>query len=144
MNRRSSCIVCVPWTGVWLALPIFSSLLIFFAPAPSRTVANEPAKTVKATVDYGDGVQKVFQSLEWKEGLTVLGALEEAAKHPRGIKFEHRGSGETAFVTSIDELKNEGAGRNWTYQVNGKRADKSCGVWVLRAGDEVVWLYGLQ
>jgi hypothetical protein len=53
-----------------------------------------------------------------------------------------RGSGATAFVTAIDDQKNEGIGRNWTFAVNGKRANKSCGVWVLKASDSIVWRFG--
>jgi len=33
--------------------------------------------------------------------------------------------GETAFLTQIDELENEGRGRNWIYRVNGELAKKS-------------------
>jgi hypothetical protein len=107
-------------------------------------LGNDDAKTVRLTIDYGDGVQKVFPALDWSEKLTVLGALEAANKHPRGIKFTHQGSGETAFVTAIDDQKNEGRGaRNWTYSVNDKRADQSCGACVLKAGDAVVWRFGL-
>ena len=111
-----------------------------------RAQADEPVpaqtQAVQLTIDYGDGVQKVFHPLAWKEGLTVLAALESASKHPRGIKLTVRGAGATAFVTAIDEQKNEGAGRNWTYRVNDKRANKSCGVWVLKTGDSVLWRFG--
>jgi uncharacterized protein DUF4430 len=128
------------WYGqsrrLWLA-----TLALCIVGTQSRLMADEPSKTVQLTIDYGDGVQKVFRNLEWKERMTVLDALQLAAKHPRGIKFSHRGSGATAFVTSIDEQTNEGAGRNWLYEVNGKPANKSCGVWELKAGDSVLWQF---
>jgi len=118
-----------------------------FGPSHSAG-ADEPGATqsqaVQLTIDYGDGVQKVFHPLAWKKGLTVLAALESASKHPRGVKLTVRGSGATALVTAIDDQTNEGAGRNWTYQVNGKRADKSCGVWVLKPGDKVLWRFGAE
>lgn len=104
--------------------------------------AAEPTKSVKLTIDYGDGVQKVFSDLAWKEGLTVFAALGQAAEHPRGIKLTHQGKGATTLVTGIDDLKNEGRGRNWTYEVNGKLADRGCGVWELAAGDAVLWRFG--
>ena len=107
-----------------------------------RLQAAEPAKTVKLTIDYGDGVQKVFSELAWKEGLTVFAALGQAAEHPRGIKLTHQGQGATTLVTAIDDLKNEGRGRNWVYDVNGKLADRGCGVWELQAGDAVLWRFG--
>lgn len=105
--------------------------------------AAEPAveKSVKLTIDYGDGVQKVFVALPWQEKMTVLAALEAAQKHPRGIKLAQQGSGERVLVTAIDELKNEGRGRNWLYEVNGKLADKSAGVYELSAGDAVLWRF---
>ncbi|HUE71743.1 MAG TPA: DUF4430 domain-containing protein [Pirellulaceae bacterium] len=105
--------------------------------------AAEPAaeKSVKLTIDYGDGVQKVFIALPWQEKMTVLAALEAAQKHPRGIKLAQQGSGERVLVTAIDELKNEGRGRNWLYEVNGKLADKSAGVYELSAGDAVLWRF---
>lgn len=121
----------------WL-LAIITTLLTSGLPVS----AAESAGTVRLTIDYGDGVQKVFAAIAWQEGQTVLAALEDAAKHPRGIKFEHRGAGATAFVISIDGQKNEGAGRNWLYEVNGKPANKSCGTWTLHAGDQVLWKFG--
>jgi hypothetical protein len=121
-------------------LLIITALLVGAFPLP----ATELEATVRLTVDYGDGVQKVFPSLAWQEGQTVLALLDAAAKHPRGIKFEHRGAGATTFVTSIDGQKNEGTGRNWVYEVNGKPANKSCGVWTLKAGDQVLWRFGKQ
>ena len=104
-------------------------LVVVGGGASRQSLAEDAAKTVRLTIDYGDGVQKVFSGLAWSEKLTVLATLEAATRHPRGIKLAHRGSGATAFVTAIDGLKNEGRGRNWTYQVNDKRADRSCGVW---------------
>jgi hypothetical protein len=127
-TRRHSC------------LAIIATILVVGLPLS----AAEPEASVRLTIDYGDGVQKVFASIAWQEGQTVLDLLEAAAKHPRGIKLEHRGSGATAFVTSIDGLKNEGTGRNWLYEVNGKPANKSCGVWTLKASDQVLWRFGKQ
>jgi hypothetical protein len=119
-------------------LAIITTLLVGAFPLS----AADSDATVRLTIDYGDGVQKVFAGIAWQEGQTVLAALESAAKHPRGIKFEHRGTGATAFVTSIDGQKNEGAGRNWLYEVNGNPANKSCGAWTLEAGDQVLWKFG--
>jgi hypothetical protein len=103
---------------------------------------TEPKETVKLVIDYGDGVQKVFASVPWTKETTVFSALEAAAKHPRGIKFTHLGKGETVLVTAIDELKNEGRGKNWLYEVNGKLGDRSCAVMSLKAGDSVLWRFG--
>lgn len=98
--------------------------------------------TVQLIIDYGDGVQKHFTTLEWKEGMTVLDAMAAAHKHPRGIKIVYRGKGETAFLTQIDELENEGRGRNWVYRVNGELAKKSFAILTVKAADTILWTFG--
>ena len=103
---------------------------------------EKPAATVQVTIDYGDGVQKVFKKIEWKAGLTAFDALTAAEKHPRGIKVMHQGKGETTLVTAIDDRKNEGRGNNWTYEVGGKLGDRSAAVFELQAGDIVLWKFG--
>ena len=114
---------------------------LLVSPLTSLPAADPEQKPVQLIVDYGDGVRKQFTKLEWKEGMTVLAALQQAAKHPRGIKPATQGSGEFTLLISIDELKNEGNGKNWLYRVNGKLADKSCGIQKLSAGDVVTWQF---
>ena len=101
-----------------------------------------PEKAVQLTVDYGDGVQKTFAALEWKEKQTVFDVLQLAEKHPRGIKFKHRGAGATVLVTAIDDVANKAGGDSWLYEVNGKLADRSCGVYEVQPGDKVLWKFG--
>jgi hypothetical protein len=109
----------------------------------SAAVAQEPAaKTVQLTIDYGDGSQKVFTALAWKEKQTVLDVLQAAEKHPRGIKLKHRGSGAALFVTAIDDAANEGGGSNWLYEVNGTLGDRSCAIYEVQAGDKLLWKFG--
>ena len=121
--------------------PAFSAALLVAA-AAVRILAADPARTVRLTIDYGDGVQKTFLNLEWKEKLTVFDALKAAEKHPRGIKVEHSGSGETIFIKTIDDAPNEGqGGRNWRYSVNGEGGKVSAGIAELKPGDQIVWRY---
>jgi len=97
---------------------------------------------VRLTIDYGDGVQKTFSALEWKDKMTVFDALEAAEKHVRGIKVKHTGAGETVFITAIDDAVNEGrGGRNWRYTVNDERASTSAGVAEVKAGDTILWRF---
>jgi hypothetical protein len=105
--------------------------------------ADENAQHVRLTIDYGDGVQKSFTTIPWKDKLTVFGALQAAAIHPRSIKFSYTGSGETIFITAIDDATNEGAGgSNWRYTVNEKPARYSAGIAELKPGDTVLWKFG--
>ena len=103
--------------------------------------AEEPAASVGLSIDFGDGFQKQYSMLAWREGVTVLDVLEQASRHPRGIKYEFRGKNATAFVTSIDGVINEGKGRNWTFRVNGQLADRSAGVYPLKPNDNVLWKF---
>jgi hypothetical protein len=106
-------------------------------------LGDEPASVVRLTIDYGDGVQKTFTSLKWKEKMTVFDALKAAKNHPRGIKVSHIGSGAGVFITAIDGVTNEGAGgRNWRYTVNDTPAQVGAGGMELKAGDVIVWRFG--
>jgi hypothetical protein len=123
---------------MWLASIIAAVML---AIGGSDAASAEDAKHVTVIVDYNDGVQRHFTAISWKDGLTALDAMQAAAKHPRGIKFEFKGKGQTALLTKIDDLENEGKGKNWLYRVNGKLADRSFGVFKLKAGDTVLWKF---
>lgn len=128
--------------GVLTLITAFVLLLPIGGDRAAIQAADEPATTVSLTVDYGDGAQKMFTALPWREGLTVLDAVRAAEKHARGIKCEVRGAGETAFLVKIDDMKNEGGGgRGWMFRVNGKLGDRGLGVYPLKAGDAVLWKF---
>ncbi|MBX7165398.1 MAG: DUF4430 domain-containing protein [Pirellulales bacterium] len=103
------------------------------------------ANHIRLVIDYGDGVEKHFTALAWRDGMTVLDALQAAQKVSHGIQFVSRGQGEIAFVSQIDDLKNQGGGadgRNWVFSVNEKTADRSCGILQVRPGDRIAWRFG--
>jgi hypothetical protein len=127
---------------MYFAMFLGSAVLTALAAGPACADDAPAPQTVRLIIDYGDGVQKHFTALEWKDGMTVLDAMEEAQKHPRGMKFVHRGKGETAFLTRIDELENEGRGRNWMYRVNGELAKKSFAILTVKAADTILWTFG--
>jgi hypothetical protein len=107
--------------------------------------AQQPApnpQTVHLVIDFGDGTQRHFTQIAWHTGMTVLDALQAAARHPRGIRIAHRGSQATAFVYMIDDLANDpSGGRGWRYRVNDKLADRSCGIYQLDAGASIRWTF---
>ncbi len=135
-----------------LAVLLAGTLLAGMGPSRSRPLradegakdpaSGEVAKVVRLIIDYGDGVEKHFTAVPWQKDLTVLGAMRWAAKHPRGIRFQYRGTGERVLLTQIDGQKNEGArGRNWIYQVNDKQGDRSIGIYTLGRGDTILWRF---
>ena len=104
--------------------------------------ADKNAKHVTLTIDYGDGFQKRYTKIRWQAKMTVLDVTQLAQKHKRGIKIRYRGRRSTAFLQQIDDLKNEGRGRNWLYLVNGKLGDRSFALFRVQAGDHILWKFG--
>ena len=99
-------------------------------------------KTVQLIVDYHNGVEKHFTRLPWSAKMTVLDAMKKAARVSHGIQFRHQGKGATAFLTQIDNLKNQGGGRNnWLYEINQKPAQQSFGVQELKPHDLIRWTF---
>jgi hypothetical protein len=130
--------LCKHSTGGLLALLVFLHLTTpVLAAEPAAAV--KPMKAVRLVVDYGDGVEVHFKALPWREGMTVVDALEAAQKHPRGIKFVQRGRDATAMITEIGGKQNEGSGKNWIFSVGGKTADLGAGAYELKAGDTILW-----
>ena len=61
--------------------------------------------TVALTIDYSNGAHKHFSNIPWKEGLTILGAVEASEGIPPGasIRFGSDRSGH-ALGLVIDEM----------------------------------------
>ena len=107
--------------------------------APPSVAADGKAQTVRLVVDYGDGAEVRFKALPWRDGMTVVDALAAAGKHPHGTTFAQRGRGASALIIQIDDLKNQGDGKNWLYSVNGKTARVGAGAYKLKSGDAILW-----
>ena len=121
---------------------ILTSLVLLSLWCQAGPISAEPepaASSVSVVIDYNDGVQKHFSRVSWRSGMTVLDAMQAIAKHPRGIRFSHRGTGARALLVRIDDLENQPNGRNWLYRVNGKLADRSFGIRKIEKGDTVLW-----
>lgn len=117
--------------------------------APATSTSDEDAgekkeKTVKLAIDFGDGTERVYDSLPWSEGVTVLTAMDKAKAEAEPVTYGLSGSGDAAFVNEINGVKNEGTGsgkKNWLFWVNGKFADRSAAVYKIQPADEVVWKF---
>lgn len=130
--------------NAWIALGVAILALTGFSTYQRGTAAAPGVATIRLSIDYGDGVEKRFQALPFKESMTVLDALLSAQSHPRGVKVSVAGTGANAMVVQIDDLKNEGGGpksRNWLFRVNGKEATQGAGSLALSAGDAVLWKF---
>ena len=110
---------------------------------------SETGQHVQLTIDYGDGAERHFTGVPWCANMTVFDALLWAAHHPHGIAFEYQGTGAhgagiQTLVLAIDSVANQGGGdsaRNWVYEVNGRKAQDSCGVHLLQPADTILWKF---
>src|ERR1700676_3107800 len=90
-----------------IALAFLAAAVLVFGPVANRLLADDAKQsTIKLVIDYNDGVQKVFPTIGWKEGMTVLDALQEAKALAHGITFKYAGNGETAFLKQIEDVPN--------------------------------------
>jgi Domain of unknown function (DUF4430) len=125
---------------------VLAAALLMFAAASAghRAVGQSAAPTVRLSVDYGDGVIKTITDLAWSKGDTVLDAMKVATARPHGVSFGYTGSGETAVLTKIDDVPNQGGGvgkKNWQYWVNDAYGDRSFAAFELHAQDVVLWRF---
>ena len=106
---------------------------------------EEPAATVELIVDYGDGAQKRLTEVPWKKDMTVLDVMRYATDHPHGITYEHRGKGEIAFLSKIDDVENEGGGgRNWIFYTGKKDEDRGQSSFAVAkppVGSTILWRF---
>ena len=97
---------------------------------------------VEVTVDYRNSQPALEGKVKLLAGATAFSALE-AFGNESGIAVQSTGEGETKFVVAIGDVVNLGAkGDNWTYRVNGQLGDRSAGIYQLKTGDKVSWIFG--
>lgn len=142
---------CFRFSPRWVVLcaAVAATVLAHDFAGPARARDDKvpppaPPATIRLVIDHGDGFEKHYTSVPWKQGMTVLDAMEFARAHKHATPFEFKGRAETAFLSRLDGVANQGAGRdklNWIYHVNGKLADKGFAVCELKAGDQVLWRY---
>lgn len=101
--------------------------------------------TISVTIDFDDQRPIIsFTEVAMHDGETILDVLQqiESVSEGKPFRFDYRGAGETAFLESIMDVKNEGGnGRNWMYKVNGEAGKTSFAVHKLKVGDAVRWKF---
>jgi hypothetical protein len=154
-TQPRSCSTCGPWWRLPLLLAVVLGAILLLrnggvrevepeaeqglAPAP----AGESAEQVSLAIDFGDGQREQYFGIAWREGMYVRDLMLEAGRPD--LQLDVQGSGASAFLVAINGVANEGAeGKNWTYKVNGTRADRSFAVYELEPGDRVLWTFAAQ
>ncbi len=140
MNRPRACLALILAICISTA-PLMPAAAVRACQAPSPEQTAKKAVTVH--INGGEGHTHKIDDVPWRQGMTVLQALQLLAKRKQhAIQHESTGRGNTAFVTEIDGLKNQGSGGlNWTYRVNGKAKPVSCGACRVQPGDTIEWTF---
>ena len=111
-------------------------------PQPAATEQPPAEIEVEVEIDFKNSTPAINGKVTLEKDQTAFGALEKFASQ-RDLKVNFKGQGETLFVMGIGEVANQGAdGINWTYRVNGELGDRSSGIFSLKPGDKVLWIFG--
>jgi hypothetical protein len=163
------CNTCGPWWRLPLLLALVLAAMVLARSRGGPDVVSAPealqvapdgstgdqanagpaGETVSLVIDFGDGRTRRYDDVAWHDGMTVerlLAAVQRAGASstpaPGRLSFAQRGSGGSALLTEIDGVASEGgAGRDWVFFVNDRRADRGFGAYVLRPGDRVLWKF---
>lgn len=69
-----------------------------------------------------------------KDGITALALLEQTAK------IEMSGTGEMAFVNSINDVAADSAKNEyWAFEINGQPAEVGAGSYITKDNDTITW-----
>ncbi len=146
-------------SGAWWRLPVLLALVlaaILIARSLQRgewssrqlpvvpPAVDSTGQTVSLTIQTSEQDVRHWANIPWQAGMTV-GELLNSASRLDGLTYSLQGNGEMTLLTRLGENPNEGVnGRNWTYFVNGERADRSLASFELRPGDRVLWTFAAE
>jgi Domain of unknown function (DUF4430) len=149
--EHASCAASSAWWRLPLLLAIVLAVIVLTVgrgglersvkPEPvasENNAATTTAEKVQLTIDFGDLRPRQNAAVNWHEGMTVADLL----RREPSLHFKSIGDGASTFLTELNGVENEGAGGgNWTYSVNGERADRSYAVYELHPNDRVLWTF---
>ena len=125
---------------------IFAIVLLAFVGGCEKQpkLAATDKIAVELAVDFQGQAENIETRQLVSQGATVFDLLSVCQSNGE-LQFEHRGSGETAFVTKINDIENQMAdGSNWVFFVNGQLADHGVGAVKLNDGDSVLWKFSAE
>ncbi|TCS93821.1 DUF4430 domain-containing protein [Hazenella coriacea] len=113
---------------------------------PSAPTLEKPISTVQYYIRGDQQLGVIFSGqVPVHSGDTVFEVLKRVTKQQK-IAMEHRGIGSQVYVEGIANLYefDRGQGSGWMYRVNGVFPNKSAGVFEIKPGDKIEWLYTLD
>ena len=131
--------------GTFVTAAILSTLLVTTSGCGPTTAEAPPKRqigTVNLTIDFGGTPENIGVQIPCSQDSTVLDILRRAELNG-DVKLQSSGSGETAFVQSINGVSQQSSdGKYWTYLLNGELSKTGSGVTEVDPGDEVNWRFG--
>lgn len=109
----------------------------------NKKESSVPANAITFSLIGKDGEELVENiSVEIGSDTTVLDVLMKVAKE-RGIAVSVIGSKSTAYIEGVNGLFefDYGPKSGWVFRVNNQVPTKSCGIYQVFNGDEVLWTY---
>lgn len=113
------------------------------APAKQpEPVAKKVTVSVYGPISEGNPALINHASVTIDDGETVLAVLKRLTGQ-QGMPLAYRGIGASAYVKGINGLFefDKGPQSGWLYRVNGVFSNQSCGVYHVKSGDVIDWLY---
>lgn len=107
------------------------------------TVPDANAQPVTLVIEL-DARARTFADIPWTSGMTVKDVMEQAEDDAGKLSFDYAGRGETAILSAIDGVENQGAGRaakNWLYWVGDTFATRSFAIAPVEPGQTVTWRF---
>lgn len=105
-------------------------------------VAKKVTLSVYGPISEGNAALINHASVTIDDGETVLAVLKRLTGQ-QGMPLSYRGIGASAYVKGINGLFefDKGPQSGWLYRVNGVFSNQSCGVYHVKSGDVIDWLY---
>ena len=148
MNLPSKTVSLRPSVAVFTTFAVTAILTTLLAVASGcgATTTEAPPKrqigTVDLTIDFGGARENIDVQIPCSEDSTVMDILYRAEMNG-DIEIQSTGRGETAFVTSINDVGQQSSGdKYWTFTLNGQLSKTGSGVTEVDPGDEVHWRFG--
>ncbi|MCM1598377.1 DUF4430 domain-containing protein [Latilactobacillus sakei] len=113
------------------------------APAEQpEPAAKKVTLSVYGPISEGNAALINHASLTIDDGETVLAVLKRLTGQ-QGMPLSYRGIGASAYVKGVNGLFefDKGPQSGWLYRVNGVFSNQSCGVYHVKSGDVIDWLY---
>jgi hypothetical protein len=113
------------------------------SPKPTEETSKEVIFSIIGNEEWGTIIDGEHVTL--KDGDTAASVLKRVAKAHR-LAFEISGSGAMTYIEGIDGLYefDNGPTSGWKYRVNGVVPDIGAGIYELKPGDIVEWIYVLN